>query len=179
MKKPSTLNYLINLGDRAKFSRIPTSWTKIFFEHSHFVSYLAMISLLLWQERKAKHCQIFTKNTSEKKIQYSRSIQIELDSSRCGFFMDTILVVGSLGQTNCLGTLIEIGNLDTLKYFSFIFQIWPPGLPTILCRLILSRTFRGLECPECIFDTKDEEYFQLHAIENHPESFQQTSEGRG
>ena len=107
------------------------------------------------------------------------SIQIELDSSRCFFFMDTILVVGSLGQANCLGTLIEIGNLDTLKYFSFIFQIWPPGLPTILCRLILSRTFRGLECPECIFDTKDEEYFQLHAIENHPESFQQTSEGRG
>ena len=36
--------------------------------------------------------------------------------------------------------------------------------------MILSRTFGGLKCPECIFDTKDEEYFQLHAIENHPES---------
>ena len=39
--------------------------------------------------------------------------------------------------------------------------------------------FWFLRCPECSFDTKEEEHFRVHAIENHPESFQQTSEGRG
>ena len=75
-----------------------------------------MISLLLWQEHKAKHCQLFTKkqkkkkNTSEKKNHEVHevseiiwlspsppSIQVESDSSRC-FFMDSIWIVGPLGQ---------------------------------------------------------------------------------
>ena len=31
--------------------------------------------------------------------------------------------------------------------------------------------FWFLKCPECIFDTKEEEIFQEHAVENHPLSF--------
>ena len=31
--------------------------------------------------------------------------------------------------------------------------------------------FWFLKCPECNFDTKDEYFFQHHAIENHPQSF--------
>ena len=33
------------------------------------------------------------------------------------------------------------------------------------------QAFSFLKCPECIFDTKEEELFQDHAIENHPLSF--------
>ena len=33
------------------------------------------------------------------------------------------------------------------------------------------QAFTFLRCPECIFDTKEEEIFQEHAIENHPLSF--------
>ena len=31
--------------------------------------------------------------------------------------------------------------------------------------------FSFLKCPECTFDSKEEETFQDHAIENHPLSF--------
>ena len=31
--------------------------------------------------------------------------------------------------------------------------------------------FYFLKCPECLFDTQKEEFFQDHAIENHPLSF--------
>ena len=31
--------------------------------------------------------------------------------------------------------------------------------------------FSFLKCPECKFDTKIENFFQVHAIENHPLSF--------
>ena len=31
--------------------------------------------------------------------------------------------------------------------------------------------FLFLKCPECIFDTKEEENFRDHAFENHPKSF--------
>ena len=55
---------------------------------------------------KAKHCQIFTKNKSEKKIHEVSekiwlsppSIQIESDSPRCFYFTDTIWIVGPVGQ---------------------------------------------------------------------------------
>ena len=33
------------------------------------------------------------------------------------------------------------------------------------------QAFTFLKCPECNFDSKDEENFQDHAIENHPLSF--------
>ena len=33
------------------------------------------------------------------------------------------------------------------------------------------QAFSFLKCPECIFDTKEEEIFQEHAVENHPLSF--------
>ena len=32
--------------------------------------------------------------------------------------------------------------------------------------------FWFLRCPECSFDTKEEEHFRVHAIENHPESIE-------
>ena len=33
------------------------------------------------------------------------------------------------------------------------------------------QAFSFLKCPECIFDTKEEDFFQVHAIEKHPLSF--------
>ena len=33
------------------------------------------------------------------------------------------------------------------------------------------QAFSFLKCPECIFDTQEEDFFQVHAIENHPLSF--------
>ena len=33
------------------------------------------------------------------------------------------------------------------------------------------QAFSFLKCPECIYDTKEEDFFQVHAIENHPLSF--------
>ena len=33
------------------------------------------------------------------------------------------------------------------------------------------QAFTFLKCPECNFDTKEEDNFQCHAIENHPLSF--------
>ena len=30
------------------------------------------------------------------------------------------------------------------------------------------QAFYFLKCPECAFDTKEENYFQDHAVENHP-----------
>ena len=33
------------------------------------------------------------------------------------------------------------------------------------------QAFSFLKCPECIFDTQEEDFFQIHAIENHPLSF--------
>ena len=47
-----SLNYPIlfgYFGDLAKFSRILHEY-KILSEHSHFISYLAMVGLLLWPE---------------------------------------------------------------------------------------------------------------------------------
>ena len=32
-------------------------------------------------------------------------------------------------------------------------------------------TFLFLKCPECTFDTKEENFFQEHALETHPLSF--------
>jgi hypothetical protein len=90
----------------AKFSRILHEH-KILSEHSRFILHLALVSLLLWLEHRLKHCQIFTKKNTSEKIFYfhevskksPRSIQIELDSSRClGFFTDTVWIVGPLGQ---------------------------------------------------------------------------------
>ena len=31
--------------------------------------------------------------------------------------------------------------------------------------------FTFLKCPECSFDTKEEDFFQIHAVDNHPLSF--------
>jgi hypothetical protein len=31
--------------------------------------------------------------------------------------------------------------------------------------------FYFLKCPECSFDTKDQDFFEIHATENHPLSF--------
>ena len=31
--------------------------------------------------------------------------------------------------------------------------------------------FSTLKCPECIFDSQEEDIFRLHAVENHPMSF--------
>ena len=31
--------------------------------------------------------------------------------------------------------------------------------------------FSCLKCPECTFDTKGKDFFQVHAVENHPLSF--------
>ena len=36
-------------------------------EHNHFSFHLIMVNLFLKHNHKAKHCQIFTKNTIEKK----------------------------------------------------------------------------------------------------------------
>ena len=33
------------------------------------------------------------------------------------------------------------------------------------------QAFSFLKCPECIFDTQEEDFFQVHATENHPLSF--------
>ena len=33
------------------------------------------------------------------------------------------------------------------------------------------QAFSFLKCPECTFDTQEEDFFQVHAIENHPLSF--------
>ena len=33
------------------------------------------------------------------------------------------------------------------------------------------QAFSFLKCPECIFDTQEEDFFQVHAIENHPLSY--------
>ena len=31
--------------------------------------------------------------------------------------------------------------------------------------------FLFLKCPECVFDTKEEDCFQMHAVDNHPLSY--------
>ena len=31
--------------------------------------------------------------------------------------------------------------------------------------------FLFLKCPECTFDTKEEDFFQIHAVDNHPLSY--------
>ena len=63
--------------DLAKFSQILHEH-KILSEHSH----LATISLLLWLDHRAKHCQIFTKKLKwEKKIIFSWSIRENLAKS--------------------------------------------------------------------------------------------------
>ena len=33
------------------------------------------------------------------------------------------------------------------------------------------QVFSTLKCPECIFDSQEEDIFRLHAVENHPMSF--------
>jgi len=33
------------------------------------------------------------------------------------------------------------------------------------------QSFQFLKCPECTFDTKEENFFQMHAVDNHPLSF--------
>ena len=40
------------------------------------------------------------------------------------------------------------------------------------------RAFSFLKCPECTFDTKEEESFQDHALENHPLSIVLFGDGK-
>ena len=54
-----------------------STWTWIFFpENSHFRLHLAMISLSLWQENKAKHWHAFTKKHEWEKKFYVHEVKV-------------------------------------------------------------------------------------------------------
>ena len=116
----------------------------------------AMLNIVKFLQKTQVKKKFNIHEVSKKILLRPPSIQIELDSSRCFFFMDTILVVGSLGQAKCLGTLIEMDNLDTFKIFLFHFSDMTTHNPWQVDSV---QEFWVLKCPECIFDTKDEEYF--------------------
>ena len=57
-------------------------------------------------------------------------------------------------------------NKFVLPSFNFYFQMEenPWQVDSV-------QAFSFLKCPECIFDTQEEDFFQVHATENHPLSF--------